>query len=337
MPHRPLVSVIIPAYNAESYIDEALASVFNQTYPKLEVVVVNDGSTDCTAEHVDAYRPRVRHIEQSNSGGFPGAPRTAGIEHCSGQYICFLDADDVMAPDRVEKQADFLARYPEAGVVFTDYRNFSAKGPTEKSHFQTCFHLQEKLRNRPDLLLESAEATALLLLENFGIPSSMMIRREVLAKVPGFSTEMQIGEDFHFYYRVARHFGVGIINSVGALRRLHGSNITGDPLRLLHNCILSRTSLRDTESRVSNVKLLNEYLYRCEINLARAYADQRELKKALVHNVKALVEFSPRSIEHVNIGLRTLVRTGAIALHLKRPCAGIAPEPLSGAAGGDAR
>src|SRR6266852_8386571 len=246
MPKHPLVSVIIPAYNAESYIDDALRSVLGQIYPDVEIIVVDDGSTDCTVERVASYHPRVRCYERSNSGGYPGAPRNTGIERCSGEYICFLDADDIMLPDRVEKQVEFLTDHPETGVVFTDYRNFSANGVADQTHFQSCPCLREKLGTRPSLVLASADATSLLAQENFGIPSSMMIRREVLSLVPSFSTEMQVGEDFHYYYRVARHFGVGVVNHVGSLRRLHDTNMTGNPLRMLHNCILSRTNLRDT-------------------------------------------------------------------------------------------
>ena len=146
MPTQPFVSVIVPAYNAESYIDEALRSVLRQTYPHLEVIVVDDGSTDATLQRIAAYQPRVQCIRRSNSGGYPGAVRNTGMEHSRGEYICFLDADDVMAADKVEKQAEFLTDHPDVGLVFTDYRNFSANGPAQLSHFRTCLRLQARLR-----------------------------------------------------------------------------------------------------------------------------------------------------------------------------------------------
>jgi glycosyltransferase involved in cell wall biosynthesis len=319
MSKHPSVSVVIPAYNAESYIDDALRSVLGQNYPDIEIIVVDDGSTDGTADRVAAYQPRVHCYRRTNSGGYPGVPRNTGIEHCSGEYVCFLDADDIMVPDRVEKQAGFLSDHPEAGVVFTDYRNFSANGPADRSHFSTCSLVQEMLGGKPSLVLTSEEATGLLLKENFGIPSSLMIRREVLGAVPGFSKEMQVGEDFHFYYRVARCFGVGIVNHVGSLRRLHDTNMTSNTLRMLHNCILSRTRLRDTESDATNRRLLNDFLFQCEIDLARAYANRREIRNAFVHNLRALAGSFPDSLDHLRIGLRTLVRTGTIAVHLKKP------------------
>lgn len=319
LPTRPLVSVVIPAYNAERYIDEAIGGVLAQSYSPIEIIVVDDGSTDATRERLAAYGHRVTYCHQPNSGGYPGSPRNTGIERSGGEYICFLDADDIMLPDRVAKQAGFLTDHPEAGLVFSDYRNFSTAGLSDRSHFQTCLQLQEMLGGRTALHLTSEEATALLLQENFGGAGAMMIRSGVLHAVPGFSTEMQVGEDFHYYYRIARVFGVGIVNDVGLLRRLHDTNITGDLLSMLHSCILSRASLRATEASAINRRLLDEFLFRYEIDLARAYASRRQLKNAIFHNVRALSGAVPGSLDHLRIGLRTLVRTGAIAVHLKRP------------------
>lgn len=315
----PLVSVIIPAYNADPYIDEALRSVLAQSYPEIEIIVVDDGSTDGTADRIAAFSPRVQCYRRTNSGGFPGVPRNTGIERCSGEYICFFDADDIMVPDRVEKQANFLSDHPEAGLVFTDYRNFSASGLADRSHFQTCSLLLEMLGDKPSLILTSEEATALLLQGNFGLPSSLMIRREVLGSVPSFSTELKTSEDFHFFYRIARCYHVGIVNHLGSLRRLHDSNVSGNLIRTLHNNIRSRTELRHTELNAVNIELLNDFLYRCEIDLACAYANRRELGKALVHNVRALTVFPPIPGERLKLGFRALIRTAAIALHLKRP------------------
>ena len=317
MTERPLVSVIIPAYNAERYIDEALRSILNQTYPNIETIVVNDSSSDGTEERVAHYQSRVTCLTQNSSGGYPGSPRNTGLSHCKGKLICFLDADDIMRPARVETQVSFLLEHPQVGVAFTDYRNFSNSGASEKTHFQTCPILWRKLKNHPRLVLESIEATALLIQENFGLPSSMMIRRETLNVVPGFSTAFQIGEDFHFYYRIARSFSVGIINQVETDRRLHENNITGDPIRMLCNYIASRSDLRISESNRDNIKILDGLLYRCEINLARAYADQRQFRRSFLYNLRALRYAFPYRLDRFAGGLRTLIRMGMIAAHLK--------------------
>jgi len=319
MSSRPLVSVVIPAYNAGQYIDEALHSVLEQAYPSIEVIVVDDGSTDDTAERVARYHPRVRCYRRSASGGYPGVPRNVGIEHSSGEYLCFADADDVMAHGRIEKQAELLSHHPQAGVVFVDHRNFSADGLFEQTHFQTCPLLQARLDGKASLVLASADATAHLAQENFGGSNVMMIRRRVLDTVPCFAADLQVGEDFHFYFQVARRFSVGVVNHVGTLRRLHDVNMTGDALRRLRNCILSRTRLRNTEPDAANRELLEEYLFQCEIDLARAYANRRQLRKAVIHNARALVASFPASLTRLRLGLRTLARTATIAVHLKQP------------------
>jgi glycosyltransferase involved in cell wall biosynthesis len=320
MANSPPVSVIIPAYNAGAYIEEAIRSVLDQDYPDLDVIVVDDGSTDGTAERVAAFAPHVQCLRQRNSGGYPGVPRNTGMQQCRGEFICFLDADDIMCPGRIRRQVDFLSEHPQVGVVFTDYLNFTADGLAGETHFETCARLQRRLVSLETLVLSSGEATALLLKENFGIPSAMMIRREVLGQIPGFSSELQTSEDFHFYFRVARRYSLGVIREVGVHRRLHGGNITSDSLRTLKNYIASRTDLKHGETNPSNVDLLNRFLRRCEIDLARAYANRREYGNSIAHNLRAFDNLRSVSLVHLGLALRTLIRTAAIATHIKSPC-----------------
>lgn len=319
MDDSPLVSVVIPAYNAEDFIDEALQSILSQDYPSFEILVVNDGSTDSTAQCVAGYRDRVRYFEQPNSGGFPGSPRNAGMRNSRGEFICFLDADDLMLPGRLRLQVDFLRDQPEVGVVFGNYQNFSADGPIGDPHFRTCPRLNAKLGSSPSLILHPADATSLLLRENVGIPSSMMMRRPALDAAPAFSTEFRVGEDFHFYYRILRRFSLGIIDQVVSWRRIHGSNITGDSIRMLHSIIASRTALFEAEQDAANRALLEDAVHRCETSLARAYANQGHFGHSIAHDLRALRGAVPRRPGWIAGGIRGLARTAAIAMHLKRP------------------
>jgi len=116
-PH-PLVSVVIPAYNAAAYIRDAVDSVLTQTYPNIEIVVVNDGSTDDTAAVARSYGSRVRVFDQENRG-IAGA-RNTGIRHALGSIIALLDADDVWLPERVERCVEVLQSDPNIGFVTTD-------------------------------------------------------------------------------------------------------------------------------------------------------------------------------------------------------------------------
>ncbi len=114
----PKVSVVIPAYNAMTYLPETITSVLQQTYTDFEVVVVNDGSTDKIEEWiVQISDPRIKLVSQANLG-LAGA-RNTGIRESQGKYLAFLDADDLWEPTKLEKQVKILEKNPEVGLVYT--------------------------------------------------------------------------------------------------------------------------------------------------------------------------------------------------------------------------
>lgn len=113
---NPLISLIVPAYNAERYIAETIRSVLDQTYEKWELIVVNDGSTDATSQIVSSFGDqRIHLIEQANGG--VGSARNAGLDKAKGDYITFLDADDVLPPESLKSRVDYLQTHPEVGLV----------------------------------------------------------------------------------------------------------------------------------------------------------------------------------------------------------------------------
>jgi hypothetical protein len=203
-------------------------------------------------------------------------------------------------------------------MVFGDYQNFSASGPIGVSHFRTCPRYRQRLDGRPSAVLPPSDATALLLRENVGIPSSMMMRREALEVAPGFSTEFRVGEDFHFYYRILRRFSLGIVDRVVSWRRIHDNNITGDSIRRLHGLIASRSALYASETCAEHRDALKEYLLRCENDLARGYANEGKIARSIAHNLRVLRGAFPRRWRWFGGGLHTLARTTAIAAGFKR-------------------
>lgn len=124
----PLISVIIPAYNCAAYLPAAIQSAFDQTYSPIEVVVVNDGSPDNTDEVVQPYLEKIVYVKQENKG-LSGA-RNTGFRASHGQYVCFLDADDTLLPDKFEKQMAVFEREPDLGVVISGYLDIDADGAT---------------------------------------------------------------------------------------------------------------------------------------------------------------------------------------------------------------
>jgi teichuronic acid biosynthesis glycosyltransferase TuaG len=116
----PLVTIVTPLYNAEKYIGETIESVINQTYKNWEMLIVDDYSTDDSRDIVNQYKDsRIQLIESKSNFGGPARPRNIGIENSQGEYIAFLDADDVWLPQKLEKQVNFLLDSPNIDIVHT--------------------------------------------------------------------------------------------------------------------------------------------------------------------------------------------------------------------------
>ncbi len=194
----PVVSVIIPTYNFAQFIAEAIDSALAQTVPVGEILVVDDGSTDDTRAVVDRYGDQVRYIAQANAGVC--AARNRGVSESSGEYIAFLDADDIWAPTKIGKQLAKFSEDHEIGLVHCGMREFdSASGQT------IAIHVEGQ---------EGWVADELVLWERpviNGPGGTIMVRRTAFDAVDGFDTWMKVGEDWDFCYRVARRCKVGFV------------------------------------------------------------------------------------------------------------------------------
>ena len=118
----PLISCIVPVFNGERYLPETLESVLAQTYRRREIILVDDGSTDGTAAVANSYRGRIRYIRQPNAG--EAAARNRGLSMAGGEFVAFLDADDVWHPEKLERQIARFRERPELHLCFTQFRNF---------------------------------------------------------------------------------------------------------------------------------------------------------------------------------------------------------------------
>ncbi|MFS8117396.1 MAG: glycosyltransferase family 2 protein, partial [Microcoleus sp.] len=118
--HAPQVSVIIPAYNGDRYIVQAVESVFAQTYTNWEIIVVDDGSTDETHQVLQPYLDKIRYIYQENRG--VAAARNRGIQEAKGEFIAFLDQDDFFLPDKLAAQIALFRQQPSLGIVNSGWR-----------------------------------------------------------------------------------------------------------------------------------------------------------------------------------------------------------------------
>jgi glycosyltransferase involved in cell wall biosynthesis len=198
------ISVIIPVYNAAPYIAEGIESVLSQSLLPDEVIVVDDGSTDDSAEV--AKRFPVTLLQQENRG--VSDARNLGVQHATGDYLAFLDADDIWLPTKLEDQLQALNEHPEAGFALGYMRHFfEGNGPAE------WFKRTKELKEEP----------------GFG-PSVWFIPRPVWDRVGPLEAGTRGGEDIDWLTR-ASDLGIKyhMVEKVLLLRRVHEDNLTGKP------------------------------------------------------------------------------------------------------------
>jgi glycosyltransferase involved in cell wall biosynthesis len=221
MTEQPLVSVVCPAYNCERFINAALDSVFAQSYRPIEVIVVDDGSTDSTAELVKGYR-EVRYLSQTNRG--PSAARNRGIRAARGEFVAFLDLDDLWIPEKLAKQVAALESCPESGLSFSDMRLFDSAGQDRLTMFQKYRLTGEYFGH--DSVVE--RAVAKLVTVNFIPTSSVLARKAAMTQVGGFDEQFRKSEDWDLWLRMAMLRPITYVSEPLILKRVHEVNISRD-------------------------------------------------------------------------------------------------------------
>lgn len=205
---HPLVSVIIPCYNGEAFLEEAVESALAQTYDRVEIIVVDDGSTDGSSEIARSLP--VRYIRQPNRG--LTASRNLGIRESRGSYIVFLDADDRLKPEAIETGIRVLSQRPECAMAVGDHLFIAADG----SH----------LANSQKDCVAALHYEALLKSNFIEMISSVVFRRSVLDDVGGFDTGLRVAEDYELYLRIARSYPICCHPAVVAEYRMHHANVS---------------------------------------------------------------------------------------------------------------
>ena len=171
----PLVSVIIPTHNSARFIAQAVDGVLAQTYKHYEVIVVDDGSSDNTGDVLQQFAGHIRYHRQDNRG--PAAARNAGIKIAQGEFVCFLDADDVWAPNKLELQTEFMAAHNDVGLLFADAEEWEDTKIQKRSIVATMIFGKDITSQIP-----LQEAFRKLVIENFIPTSTVMIRKACFFK-----------------------------------------------------------------------------------------------------------------------------------------------------------
>ncbi len=205
------VSVIIPTFNRANYICETIDSVLSQTYKDYEIIVVDDGSTDNTKEVISKYNEKIRYFYQENKG--VSAARNYAISNAKGEYVAFLDDDDIWLQNKLEKQIDVLDKNPDLGFVCSDTYVIDGSG---------------KIINLWKRGIHNHETFESLYEADFTFTLTVVARRRCLEEVGFFDETLSISQDYDLWLRLAKKYAFKHIGSPLAKYRLHAKNVSMD-------------------------------------------------------------------------------------------------------------
>jgi glycosyltransferase involved in cell wall biosynthesis len=284
---RPLVSVAIPSYNAASTLAETIDSVLAQSYPNIEVIVVDDGSKDHTPAVLEKYAGRVVGIRTANGG--LAAARNTGLARARGHYLALLDADDVCEPERIRMQVDFMEGHPAVVLCSTDFSAFDTSGEISRSHIARYYSM---VREAPDGvrslyrqhgIVDGAVKTCHgdvyqhLVAGNFVHPPTVLFRRTVLDRAGRFNRGLPNTSDWDWLIRVSRTGPLGFIDRPLLRYRLSPSQMSSS-----RNRAVKTQEIADVMSRLEQVDPalfqrcrgeLRRRLAACYLDAADAHAE----------------------------------------------------------------
>jgi len=277
--HVPRVSIVMPAFNAERYIAEALRSVEAQTMRDLEVVIVDDGSTDGTIDEVNRFSDRldITLLRQSNAG--PSAARNNGIRHARADYCAFLDADDIMLPELLETHCALLDADPEVGMVISDITTFDEAGVRHQARWNFAGRPREPVLDE-------------LAVENFVTTSAVVARRKCVMEVGMFPEDRRQAEDYQLWLRLAARWKLVVVDRPLVRYRYAPSSLSADKL------LTSRAAIEVVEAfwnehpeqRLARPRAVRRSMARHRANYASVALDLGQRRVALSSLLHALRE-----------------------------------------------
>jgi len=208
---EPLVSVVMPVYNSEMFLREAVNSILTQSYRQLELIVVNDGSTDVSAAILSSIEDkRIRVLEHERNQGITQSLNDA-IAVSTGEYICRMDADDVAVPHRIERQVAFLEEHPDIALVGTGTVLIDKDGTRigQESYPESAYEIRREI-----------------FVHNPFAHSAVMIRKSVLDRCGFYDARFLHNEDYDLWLRIVAAYPAANLRDRLLLRRVHGANIT---------------------------------------------------------------------------------------------------------------
>ena len=289
---RPRISVVIPAFNAASVVTQTLESVQSQTFQDFEAIIVDDGSTDETAAVVRRFcgaDPRFHFVSQLHAG--VSAARNKAIERARGEFIAFLDADDIWFPKKLACQIEMFREDPQANFVYTNFFRWDGA-----DGFSAWY-------NDDQPLPEGDVSRKLVFNVSYACAASMstaMVRREAFDRTGGFDLEFAMGEDWDMWLRMAEQglWVRGIREPLACYRRWSG-NVTNQKLKIFEaNVRVLKKNLRATgrpELRPLYQRSLAHVLAKRELFCAREFLEPRP--EAVPGAIWRAWRFCPRELK----------------------------------------
>ena len=262
----PQVSVVIPTYNHSQYILATLDSVFAQTYPDYEIIVINDGSPDDTARALEPLveQNKIQYLEQENQG--QAAARNRGLALARGEFIAFLDDDDLWPPDKLEWQVEMLQDSDDVAVAGGSVHYIDDLGR---------YVMQEPLRE-PQVTLEH-----LFCGSPFVSPGQTLIRASHLRQIGGLNPALWGVDDYDLWFRILKHGKITISPKVSLYYRTHAANASKNSSRMFNNSlVLIKAQVADAPraKRALFSRTIYRWLY--------YYAGQRMVYNLKIHKLK---------------------------------------------------
>jgi glycosyltransferase involved in cell wall biosynthesis len=281
----PKASIVIPAYNAGAYIIKTLDSIVSQSLDDFECLVIDDGSTDNTAELVAAYHDaRIRLIRQANSGG-PASPRNQGVNQAKGEYIFMFDSDDIMLPDKLRVTVGALDAHPDVDIVFTNFQSINDAGELLNANYLQDYDTLWQLLPAKNAEINPLEPSALfnaLIRVNFIGTSSVALRRGALSHVDHFNERLKNAEDLLFWVSFVKRHKAIFINRVFHQYRILDTGISRRNFtRRAPSKIQGLKYMRDLCETKEQKKSIDRQLANDYASLSSAHRRQGQYKKAI--------------------------------------------------------
>ena len=234
----PLVSVVMPVYNADSFLETTIKSIISQDYPNLEIIAIDDGSTDHSSQILAEHSDLIRVLHQSNSGS--ACARNVGINHARGEYIAFIDADDLWHPLKIRLQVEHLEANKHVGLVYCGWQVIEDDDEVAIKAF-----VRQDFNSVPTRVVkeQSGWIYCKLLLDCIVHTSATIVRKSVLDTIGFFDESFRQGQDYDYWFRISRVTECHKLNLLLSVYRIHQHSITQKPMSKNYGALVLEKAL----------------------------------------------------------------------------------------------